>query len=99
MAELPTGTVTLLFTDIEGSTRLLRRVGDAYVELLARHRALLEDAFTRSNGVVVDNEGDAFFVAFASAKDAVGAAAAGQRALAEHDWPHGNEVRVRMGLH
>ena len=99
MTELPTGTVTLLFTDIEGSTRLLRRVGDAYVELLARHRALLEEAFTRSNGVVVDNEGDAFFVAFASAKDAVGAAAAAQHALAEHDWPDGNEVRVRIGLH
>ena len=73
MAELPTGTVTLLFTDIEGSTRLLRRAGDAYAELLARHRALLDEAFTRHRGVVVDSEGDAFFVAFASAKDAVAA--------------------------
>ena len=99
MAELPTGTVTLLFTDIEGSTRLLRRAGDAYAELLARHRALLDEAFTRHRGVVVDSEGDAFFVAFASAKDAVAGAAAGQRALAEHDWPGGYEVRVRMGLH
>ena len=99
MSELPTGTVTLLFTDIEGSTRLLRRVGDAYAGLLAQHRALLDEAFTLHGGVVVDSEGDAFFVAFASAKDAVAAAAAGQRALAEHDWPGGNEVRVRIGLH
>jgi predicted ATPase/class 3 adenylate cyclase len=99
MAELPTGTVTLLFTDIEGSTRLLQRAGEAYADLLARHRALLEEAFTRHRGVVVDSEGDAFFVAFASAKDAVAAAAAGQRALADHDWPGDHEVRVRMGLH
>src|SRR5881275_1881282 len=99
MAELPTGTVTLLFTDIEGSTRLLRRVGDAYADLLAQHRGLLDEAFTRHGGVVVDSEGDAFFVAFASAKDAVTAAAAAQRALADHDWPGGNEIRVRMGLH
>src|SRR5690349_19851902 len=99
MAELPTGTVTLLFTDIEGSTRLLQRVGDDYADLLAAHRALLDEAFTRHRGVIVDNEGDAFFVAFASAKDAVAGAAAGQRALAEHDWPGGHEVRVRMGLH
>jgi predicted ATPase/class 3 adenylate cyclase len=99
MSELPTGTVTLLFTDIEGSTRLLRRVGDDYAGLLAQHRALLDEAFTRHGGVVVDSEGDAFFVAFASAKDAVAAAAAAQRALAEHDWPGGNEIRVRIGLH
>ena len=97
MAELPTGTVTLLFTDIEGSTRLLRRVGDAYVGLLAQHRALLDEAFTRHGGVVVDSEGDAFFVAFASAKDAVAAAAAGPRARAEPDWPGGNEIRLHTG--
>ena len=81
MAELPTGTVTLLFTDIEGSTRLLRRVGDAYAGLLSQHRSLLEEAFLAHRGVVVDQEGDAFFVAFASAKDAVAAAADAQRAL------------------
>ena len=74
MAELPTGTVTLLFTDIEGSTRLLRRVGEAYAGLLSQHRSLLEGAFLAHRGVVVDREGDAFFVAFASAKDAVAAA-------------------------
>jgi predicted ATPase/class 3 adenylate cyclase len=99
MAELPTGTVTLLFTDIEGSTRLLQRAGDAYAELLRRHRTLLADAFTGRRGVVVDSEGDAFFVAFSSAKDAVVAAADAQRALHEHDWPGGEEIRVRMGLH
>jgi predicted ATPase/class 3 adenylate cyclase len=99
MAELPTGTVTLLFTDIEGSTRLLQRVGDAYAGLLDRHRTVLAEAFTGNRGVVVDSEGDAFFVAFASANDAVAAAGAGQHALAEHDWPGGEEVRVRMGLH
>ena len=99
MAELPTGTVTLLFTDIEGSTRLLQRAGDAYAGLLEQHRTLLRDAFTGHQGVVVDSEGDAFFVAFSSAKDAVTAAAGAQRALHEHDWPGGEEVRVRIGLH
>jgi len=99
MAELPTGTVTLLFTDIEGSTRLLQRVGDAYSELLAEHRRLLDEAFRRHEGVVVDSEGDAFFVAFSSAKDAVAAAEDAQRALAAHEWHEENEIRVRMGLH
>src|SRR3954451_3203853 len=99
MAELPTGTVTLLFSDIEGSTRLLQRVGDAYAELLATHRELLLDAFAAHRGVVVDSEGDAFFVAFASAKDAVGAAALAQRALAGHEWAEGEQIRVRIGLH
>jgi len=99
MAELPTGTVTLLFTDIEGSTRLLQRVGDDYAGLLSQHRSLLEEAFVAHGGVVVDKEGDAFFVAFASAKDAVAAAGEAQRALVSHDWLDENEVRVRMGLH
>ena len=99
MAELPTGTVTLLFTDIEGSTRLLRRAGDAYAGLLSQHRALLEEAFLAHGGVVVDAEGDAFFVAFASAKDAVAAAGDAQRALVSHDWLDENEIRVRIGLH
>ncbi|HSC49947.1 MAG TPA: adenylate/guanylate cyclase domain-containing protein [Gaiellaceae bacterium] len=99
MAELPTGTVTLLFTDIEGSTRLLRRVGDAYADLLGEHRRLLAEAFEHHRGTIVDSEGDAFFVAFASARDAAAGAEAGQRALAEHPWPGGEELRVRMGLH
>ena len=99
MAELPTGTVTLLFTDIEGSTRLLRRVGDAYADLLAEHRRLLAEAFGQHRGSIVDSEGDAFFVAFASARDAIAGAEAAQRALAEHPWPGDEELRVRMGLH
>jgi len=99
MAELPTGTVTLLFTDIEGSTRLLRRVGDAYADLLAEHRRLLAEAFEQHRGSIVDSEGDAFFVAFASARDAVAGAEEAQRALAEHPWPADGELRVRMGLH
>src|SRR5215218_10530542 len=99
MAELPTGTITLLFTDIEGSTRLLQRAGDAYAGLLAEHRRLLGDAFCRHGGIVVDSEGDAFFVAFASARDAVAGAADAQRTLAAHEWPDEHEIRVRMGLH
>src|SRR5690348_10193813 len=99
MAELPTGTVTLLFTDIEGSTRLLQRVGDASAEQLAEHRRLLTAAFERHGGVVVDSDGDAFFVAFAAANDAVAGAGAAQRALAGHAWPGEEDLRVRMGLH
>ena len=99
MAKLPTGTVTLLFSDIEGSTKLLHRAGDSYAELLRAHRRLLRAAFARHNGVEVDTEGDAFFVAFSSADDAVAAAASSQSALAAHEWPESHEVRVRMGLH
>jgi len=91
--ELPTGTVTFLFTDIEGSTRLLRELGDGYAEVLAEHRRALRDAWQRREGVEVDTQGDAFFVAFARASDAVAAAADAQLALA------GGPVRVRMGLH
>jgi predicted ATPase/class 3 adenylate cyclase len=99
MSEMPSGTVTLLFSDIEGSTRLLQRTGNGYADLLQEHRRLLRAAFRRHDGFELDNEGDAFFVAFASANDAVAAAAEAQTALAHHDWPDGNEVRVRMGLH
>ena len=99
MGELPAGTVTLLFSDIEGSTRLLQQAGDAYPGLLAEHRRLLRDAFAGHGGHEVDSEGDAFFVAFASAGEAVAAAAEAQRALAEHEWPDDAEIRVRMGLH
>src|SRR5438094_214455 len=99
MSEPPSGTVTLLFTDVEGSTRLLQRAGDAYAGLLADHRRLLREAFARHRGFEMDSEGDAFFAAFESANDAVAAAADAQAALAQHDWPDGNEVRVRMGLH
>jgi class 3 adenylate cyclase len=99
MPELPTGTVTLLFTDIEGSTRLLERLGDSYVEVLAEHRRLLRAAFAQFDGGEVDTEGDAFFVAFTKASDAVSAAVAGQQALAAHLWPGGAVLRVRMGIH
>jgi class 3 adenylate cyclase len=99
MPELPSGTVTLLFTDIEGSTRLLEQLGERYAGLLADHHRLLRDVFTRYGGREVDTQGDAFFVAFPRAKDAVAAAVHGQRVLAAHAWPAGVEVRVRMGLH
>ncbi len=99
MRNLPTGTVTLLFTDIEGSTRLLTRLGERYADVLAEYRHLLRDVFEHWHGHEVDTQGDAFFVVFARAADAVSAAIAAQRALAAHAWPEGIEVRVRMGLH
>ena len=91
--ELPTGTVTFLFTDIEGSTRLLQELGDGYAAVLAEHHRVLRDVWARHRGVEVDTAGDAFFVAFARASDAVAAATEAQEALA------GGPVRVRMGLH
>jgi WD40 repeat protein len=98
-AELPTGTVTFLFTDIAGSTALLKQLGESYSVLLADQRAILRAAFTRWNGQEVDTQGDAFFVSFPRATEAVNACVEIQRALAEHEWPEGVEVRVRMGLH
>jgi predicted ATPase/class 3 adenylate cyclase len=98
-SDLPTGTVTLLFTDIEGSTVLLERLGDAYGEVLALHHATLREVWNAHRGVEVKTDGDAFFVAFQSATDAVAAARAGQEALAPAPWPEGVELRVRMGLH
>jgi class 3 adenylate cyclase len=99
MQNLPMGTVTLLFTDIEGSTRLLTRLGERYSEVLARCRHLLRSVFADFHGYEVDTQGDAFFVVFARAADAVAAAVAAQRALATHAWPEGIAVHVRMGLH
>src|SRR5712671_4792351 len=99
MRELPTGTITLLFTDIEGSTRLLQQVGHRYDGILTECRKLLRAAFHRWNGYEVDTQGDAFFVAFARATDAVCAAVEMQRALAVHPWPDGATVHVRIGLH
>ena len=99
MSELPGGTVTLLFTDIEGSTHLLRRLGGRYAEVLRDHHRLLRLAIGAWDGVEVDTQGDSFFVAFATAADAVAAAVAAQRALGAHPWPEGTAVRVRMGLH
>jgi predicted ATPase/class 3 adenylate cyclase len=99
MQHLPTGTVTLLFTDIEGSTHLLQHVGERYATLLEACRSLLRAAFLEFDGYEVDTQGDAFFVAFARASDAVAAAVTAQRALAGYPWPQGATVRVRMGLH
>ncbi|MDX6599013.1 MAG: hypothetical protein QOE87_2900, partial [Gaiellales bacterium] len=93
MVDLPSGTVTLLFTDIEGSTRLLHELGDRYVEVLADHRRALRAAVAEHHGVEVDTQGDAFFIAFANAPDAVAAARAAQLTLAA------SPVRVRMGIH
>ena len=93
MLRLPTGTVTLLFTDIEGSTRVLHELGDGYVDALAEHRRALREAFERHGGIEVDTQGDSFFFAFARATDAVAASRDGQAALA--DGP----IRVRMGIH
>ncbi len=99
MTEAPTGAVTFLFTDIEGSTRLVKQLRDRYGEVLRDHQRLLRAAFESHHGYEVDTQGDSFFVAFASARDAVLAAVEGQHALLSHSWPEGVEIRVRMGLH
>lgn len=99
MRDLPTGTITLLFTDIEGSTHLLQRLGERYGGLLSECRALLRSAFSTHHGQEVDTQGDAMFAAFARASDALAAAVAAQREIARHAWPAGEAVRVRMGLH
>jgi class 3 adenylate cyclase len=99
MATLPGGTVTFLFTDIEGSTRLLQELGDAYGDVVRDHRRLLREHLGAQAGTEVDTQGDAFFYSFPRARDAVAGAVSAQRALAQHEWPSGAEVRVRMGLH
>ncbi len=98
-SELPSGTVTFLFTDIEGSTRLLKQLRDDYARLLAEHQELLRAAFAAHGGLVVDTQGDSFFAVFRRAQDAVAAAIAAQRSLQAHAWPQAVEVRVRMGIH
>jgi class 3 adenylate cyclase len=96
---LPSGTVTFLFTDIEGSTKLLQQLGDQYTTLLSDQRQILRAAFEKWDGNEIDTQGDAFFASFPRATQAVAAVVEIQRALAAHDWPSGVEVRVRMGLH
>jgi len=98
-AELPTGTVTFLFTDIEGSTRLLQELGDRYAAVRDEHAAIVRRAVAEGGGEEVSTEGDSFFVAFGSPVGAVRAAVAAQRGLANHPWSPGLSVRVRMGLH
>ncbi len=97
--DLPTGTVTFLFTDIESSTRLLQQLGDGYARVLAEHDALLASVIGRYGGFVVRTQGDGAFAAFQRAVDAVAAAAAIQQALSSHSWPEGVSIMVRMGLH
>jgi predicted ATPase/class 3 adenylate cyclase len=96
--QLPVGTVTFLFTDIESSTRLLEQLRDRYADVLAQHHRVLREAFARFAGHEVDTQGDAFFVAFSRAGQAVAAAVSAQRALADLTWPGEVDVRVRMGL-
>ena len=99
MADLPSGTVTFLFTDIEGSTQLLYHLGGDYTRLLEDHRIILREAIQKWGGHEVDTQGDAFFIAFQRATDAVQAAIEMQQNLAGHTWPQEATVRVRMGLH
>jgi class 3 adenylate cyclase len=99
VSSLPSGTVTFLFTDIEGSTGLLRELGDRYADVLGHERSILRETLTGAGGREIDTQGDAFFFSFTRARDAVTGAVAAQRALAENDWPDGVDVRVRMGLH
>lgn len=97
--DLPTGVVTFMFTDIEGSTRLVHELGDRYGDVLADQRRILREVWKRWRGVERSTEGDSFFVVFRAPVDAVAAAAEAQRRLAEHTWPDGRRIRVRMGMH
>jgi SARP family transcriptional regulator, regulator of embCAB operon len=99
VSELPTGTVTFVFTDIEGSTRLAQQVGDAFPELLQEHHRCVREAIAAHGGHEVDTAGDGFFIAFARARDAIDMAVAVQRALATARWQGGAAVRVRIGIH
>jgi len=99
MADLPRGAVTFLFTDIEGSTQLVKQLRDGYGPVLGEHQRLLREAFAEHDGHEIDTQGDAFFVAFASAREAVLAAVEAQRAISRYPWPDSAPVRVRMGIH
>ena len=98
MASLPVGTVTFLFSDIEGSTRLLQRLGDRYEELLSKHRRVIRKSAADASGTEIDAQGDALFFSFPRARDAVSGALAAQLRLGAERWPDETEVRVRMGL-
>ena len=99
MTDFPTGTVTFLFSDIEGSTQLVHRFGDRYPSVLAEHQRILRAVFEEREGREVNTEGDSFFIAFARAADAIAAAVEAQRTLAEHTWPDEIALLVRIGLH
>src|SRR5919197_2250694 len=94
-----TSTLTFLFSDVEGSTALLRQLRDSYPAVMGRHEELMRAAWAETSGTELDADGDSFFVAFRRPREAVDAAVAAQRALAAHDWPDGAEVRVRIGIH
>jgi class 3 adenylate cyclase len=96
---LPSGTVTFVFTDIEGSTKLLQELGDEYADVSRDHRRIVREAFGAHDGTEIDTQGDSFFFSFTRARDAAAAAVEAQRALEAHAWPQGTSVRVRMGLH
>ncbi len=95
----PSGTVAFLFSDIEGSTQLLHRLGDQYPQALEEQRVIMRAAFQQFEGYEIDTAGDGFFVAFSRAQDGVAAAIMAQRQLARHQWPEGETLRVRMALH
>ena len=99
MPELPGGTVTFVFTDIEDSTDLLKRLGDDYRAVLTTHRRIVRETFVARDGIEIDTQGDAFFFVFPRARDAVTAAVEATRAHAAETWPGEVDVRVRMGLH
>jgi class 3 adenylate cyclase len=100
MSQLPGGTVTFVFTDIEGSTRLLQELGDeTYGRVAGDHRRLVRETFGAHGGTEIDTQGDAFFFSFPRARDAVAASVDAQRALRDHEWPDGREVAVRIGIH
>jgi len=94
-----TATVTFLFSDVEGSTALLRKLRDGYPELMSRHEELMRAAWSGEDGRELDADGDSFFVAFGRPRQAVEAAVAAQRAIAAHEWPEGVDLRVRIGIH
>ena len=93
------GTVAFLFSDLEGSTELLRRLGGEYAALIEAHHALLRVAFEDHGGRVVDSQADSFFVVFPGVGDAAAAAKGALHSLAQHEWPDGADVRVRIGVH
>jgi DNA-binding NarL/FixJ family response regulator/class 3 adenylate cyclase len=99
MTQLPTGTVTFLFSDVEGSTELVRQLRGRYADVMADHERLLRSAFQDAGGHEINTQGDSFFIAFRKPKDAVGAAVEAQRSLASHPWPEKTEMRVRIGIH
>ena len=98
-AESQGGTVTFVFTDIEGATRLVAQLRERYGDVLAEHRRIVRETFSRHGGEEVDTQGDAFFYVFRRARAAAEAAAEAQRALSAHEWPEGVDLSVRMGMH